>query len=159
MTHGATAWRNMADENSPYHPQHVSCCLFLYKPLIWKTISVHIEGSEERLNKSKCTKSTAIEFLWNCWTNKQVKKKTLAHILLQTHPAIQLTIFDDLRRSSSKSSTDPRRPPPSFFCTLPRFLSQCKIKMAANVWISESYFLVAFPSCDLIKAEISRYLR
>ena len=72
----------------------------------------------------------------------------------------------NLRQSPMISDNHPRRTlggPPACFCTLPRFLSQFKIKMAADVWICESsrqaISWLHFPSCDLIKAEISCYLR
>ena len=93
--------------------------------------------------------------------NKQTSQKTLRSHSSPNPPShvIQLTICDDLRRSSS---TDPRGPPAGFR-TLPRFLSLFKIKMAADVWICESsrqaISWLHFPSCDLIKAEISCYLR
>ena len=93
--------------------------------------------------------------------NKQTSKKTLAHILLLTLPAMSSS-----SQSPTISDDHPRRTPggpPAGFRTLPRFLSQFKIKMAADVWICESsrqaISWLHFPSCDLIKAEISCYLR
>ena len=93
--------------------------------------------------------------------NKQTSKKTLAHILLLTLPAMSSS-----SQSPTISDDHPRRNPGgprAGFRTLPRFLSQFKIKMAADVWICESsrqaISWLHFPSCDLIKAEISCYLR
>ena len=75
-------------------------------------------------------------------------KKTLAHILLLTHPAMSSS-----SQSPTISDDHPRRTPggpPAGFRTLPRFLSQFKIKMAAalwmvNLWIVQTgHLLVAF---------------
>ena len=103
----------------------------------------------QQLNSFETTKQT------NKW------KKTLAHILLLTLPAMSSS-----SQSPTISDDHPRRTPggpPAGFRTLPRFLSQFKIKMAADVWMCESsrqaISWLHFPSCDLIKAEISCYLR
>ena len=43
ITHGAAACRNMANENSPHYPKHVSCCLSL---TFHRKNDLHIEGRE-----------------------------------------------------------------------------------------------------------------
>ena len=43
ITHGAVAYRNMANENSPHYPKHVSC----YLPLTFhRKNDLNIEGRE-----------------------------------------------------------------------------------------------------------------
>ena len=96
--------------------------------------------------------------------NKQTSEKNnLSSHSSPNHPAHNLrqspTISGDLRQSSS---TDPRRTAGVFLYS-PQVSLRIQIKMAAAVWTCESsrqaISWLYFPSCDLIKAEISCYLR